>query len=43
MNTFDVIRERRAVKHFDPSHQFEDSGKVSKLLSVKIAGCENLN
>ena len=22
MNTFDAIRERRAVKHFDPQHQF---------------------
>jgi nitroreductase len=21
MNTFDAIRERRAVKHFDPNHQ----------------------
>jgi nitroreductase len=22
MNTLDAIRQRRAIKHFDPAHQF---------------------
>jgi nitroreductase len=33
--TFDAIEKRRAVKHFDETHQFSDK-EVEKFLSLAI-------
>jgi nitroreductase len=40
--TFDAIEKRRAVKHFDESHQFTDK-EVEKLLSLAVLSPTSFN
>ncbi len=41
MNTFDAIRERRAVKHFDPSHEFTKQETDQLLdLAMQVNCCQ---
>ena len=35
MNTIDAIRNRRSVKHYDPSHQFSDA-EIKELMSLAV-------
>ncbi|MBU3593988.1 nitroreductase family protein [Polynucleobacter sp. 71A-WALBACH] len=42
MNTFDAIRERRAVKHFDPQHQFTKQ-ETDELLDLAIQSPSSFN
>ena len=32
MNTFDAIKERRSVKHYDPNHNLSDD-EINELMS----------
>jgi len=40
--TFDVIEKRRAVKHFDETHQFTDK-EIKKLLSLAVLSPTSFN
>lgn len=42
MNTFDAIRERRAVKHFDPSHEFTKL-ETDQLLDLAMQAPSSFN
>ncbi len=42
MNTFDAIRERRAVKHFDPNHQFTQQ-EIEQLLELAMQAPSSFN
>ncbi len=42
MNTFDAIRQRRAIKHFDPSHQFTQQ-ETEQLLDLAIQAPSSFN
>ena len=42
MDTFDAIYQRRAVKHFDPNHQFSDA-ELQKLLDAAIQSPTSFN
>ena len=42
MNTFDAIRERRAVKHFDPNHQFTEQ-ETEQLLNLAMQAPSSFN
>ena len=42
MNTFDAIRERRAVKHFDSSHQFTQQ-EIDQLIELGMQAPSSFN
>jgi len=42
MNTFDAIRERRSVKHYDPNHRLTDE-EINHLLSLAILSPTSFN
>lgn len=42
MDIFDAIYQRRAVKHFDPTHQFSDA-ELQKLLDAAIQSPTSFN
>jgi nitroreductase len=42
MNTFDAIRERRAVKNFDPSHEFSKQ-ETEQLLDLAMQAPSSFN
>lgn len=42
MNTFDAIRERRAVKHFDPTHQLSQE-ETDLLLDLAVQAPSSFN
>ena len=42
MDTFDAIRERRSVKHYDPNHILSDS-EIDQLLSLAILSPTSFN
>ena len=42
MDTFDAIRQRRAVKHFDPEHRFTDD-ELSQLLDLALQAPTSFN
>lgn len=42
MNTFDAIRERRAIKHFDPQHQFT-AQETEQLLDLVMQAPSSFN
>ena len=42
MNTFDAIKERRSVKHYDPDHELSDA-EIEQLLSLAILSPTSFN
>ena len=42
MNTFDAIKERRSVKHYDPNHKLIDE-EINQLLSLAILSPTSFN
>ena len=42
MNTFDAIKERRSVKHYDPNHELSDE-EIEKLMSLAILSPTSFN
>lgn len=42
MNTFDAIRQRRAVKHFDPLHRMSP-GEIDQLLDLALQAPTSFN
>ncbi len=42
MNTFDAIKERRSVKHYDPNHELSDA-EIEQLLSLAILSPTSFN
>ncbi|MDH3853482.1 MAG: nitroreductase family protein [Nitrosopumilus sp.] len=42
MNTFDAIKERRSVKHYDPNHKLTDE-EINQLLSLAILSPTSFN
>ena len=40
--TFEVIEKRRAIKHFDQTHQFSDK-EIEKLLSLAVLSPTSFN
>jgi nitroreductase len=42
MNTFDAIRERRAVKHFDPAHQITEQ-ELHQLIDLAMQAPSSFN
>lgn len=42
MNTFDAIRERRAVKYFDPAHQFTEQ-ETDQLMDLAMQAPSSFN
>lgn len=42
MNTFDAIRERRAVKHFDPDHRFS-AEEFAQLMDLALQAPTSFN
>ncbi len=42
MNTFDAIKERRSVKHYDPNHKFSDE-EIEKLMSLAVLSPTSFN
>jgi len=42
MNTFDVIRERRSVKHYDPNRKLSDE-EIEKLMSLAVLSPTSFN
>ena len=42
MNTFDAIKERRSVKHYDPDHKLTDE-EVNQLLSLAVLSPTSFN
>ena len=42
MNTFDAIRERRAIKHFDTNHQFTKQ-EIDQLLDLAMQAPSSFN
>ncbi len=42
MDTFDAIYQRRAVKHYDPEHQFSDD-EIQKLMEAAVQSPSSFN
>ena len=42
MNTFDAIRERRSVKHYDSNHKLSDE-EIEKLMSLAVLSPTSFN
>ena len=42
MNTFDAIKERRSVKHYDSNHRFSDE-EIEKLMSLAVLSPTSFN
>jgi len=42
MDTFDAIKERRSVKHYDTNHKFTDD-EVNQLLSLAVLSPPSFN
>lgn len=42
MNTFDSIRERRAIKHYDPEHRFSDE-EFAQLMDLALQAPTSFN
>ena len=42
MNTFDAIKERRSVKHYDANHKFTDD-KINQLMSLAVLSPTSFN
>lgn len=42
METFDAIRERRSVKHYDPNHKLSED-EIDKLLSLAVLSPTSFN
>lgn len=42
MNTFDAIKERRSVKHYDPNHKLSEE-EIEKLLSLAVLSPTSFN
>ena len=42
MNTFDAIKERRSVKHYDPNHKFSDE-EIEQLMSLAVLSPTSFN
>ena len=42
MNTFEAIRERRAIKHFDPAHQFTKE-EFDQLIDLAMLSPSSFN
>jgi nitroreductase len=42
MDTFDAIKERRSVKHYDPNHKITDE-EVNQLLSLAVLSPTSFN
>ena len=42
MNTFDAIKERRSVKHYDPNHKLSDD-EIEQLMSLAVLSPTSFN
>ena len=42
MDTFDAIKERRSVKHYDPNHKFSDE-EINQLMSLAVLSPTSFN
>ncbi len=42
MDTFDAIKQRRSVKHYDPHHKFSDE-EIEKLMSLAVLSPTSFN
>lgn len=42
MNTFDAIKERSSVKHYDPNHKFSDE-EINQLMSLAVLSPTSFN
>ena len=42
MNTFDAIKERRSVKHYDPTHKLSED-EIEKLMSLAVLSPTSFN
>ena len=42
MDTFDAIKERRAVKHYDPNHKLTDD-EINQILSLAVLSPTSFN
>ena len=42
MNTFDAIKERRSIKHYDPNHKFSDE-EINQLMELAILSPTSFN
>ena len=42
MNTFDAIRERRSVKHYDSNHKLSDE-EIEQLMSLALLSPTSFN
>ena len=42
MDTFDAIKQRRSVKHYDPNHKFTDE-EIEKLMSLAVLSPTSFN
>ncbi|MDH3766627.1 MAG: nitroreductase family protein, partial [Nitrosopumilus sp.] len=42
MNTFDAIKERRSVKHYNPNHKITDE-EINQLLSLAVLSPTSFN
>ncbi len=42
MDTFDAIKQRRSVKHYDPNHKFSDE-EIEKLMSLAVLSPTSFN
>ena len=42
MDTFDAVRERRSVKHYDPNHKLSDED-IEKLMSLAVLSPTSFN
>lgn len=42
MNTFDAIKERRSIKHYDPNHKLSDD-EIEKLMSLAVLSPTSFN
>jgi nitroreductase len=42
VDTFDAIKERRSVKHYDPNHKFSDE-EIEQLMSLAVLSPTSFN
>ncbi len=42
MDTFDAVKERRSVKHYDPNHKLSDE-EIEKLMSLAVLSPTSFN
>ena len=42
MNTFDAIKERRSIKHYDPNHKLSDD-EIKQLMSLAVLSPTSFN